>query len=242
MTDHAAIWHAALIRADTLDPAAAWRSANRTQQIIRAAPVLRAVSLDGQVSTSGHSDPTGRTIEGDQRSPDRAPAADIGALVRVEAAHRRFVDHANVVLDFVCGDTADEWHAVVQRARRLAPGTVQAGLDVDDEHALPPAILEVDRAVAKMASLCAELGCATRPPTPLEKGRTLKLPDSACCTLHLAAHNAYRVPRLPGKLLCQWCDALVHAADGRLPPPWLIDMMQTEDPAFVDGLAEWLAA
>lgn len=243
MTDHAARWHAAIIRADTLDPAAAWRAANRTLQLVAAAPVLRAVSLDGQVSTSGHTDPTGAEAEAAGHRPGVADqSADVSTLARIEATRRRFIEQANVVLGWVCGDTPDSWHGVVARSRQLHPGTIQAGLDVDDESLLPPAIEQVVQAVDDMAGICDDLGCATRPPSPLEKGRTLNLPDEACCTLHLAAHSAYRVERLPGKLLCQWCDALVHAAGGKLPPVELIDKMQAEHPGFTHHLEEWLVS
>jgi hypothetical protein len=238
--DYAALWHASIIRADTLDPDAAWRAVNGTQRATNAAPVLRAVSLDGRVSTSGHSDPTAAVADAAQAAePPRATTFD---PLSVERTRRRFIANANIVLDWVSGDIVEDWRGVVRRARRLQPGTIQAGLDVDDEYLLPPAIEHVAQAVDDMAAVCSALGCATRPPTPLERGRQAKLPDSACCTLHLSAHSAYRVPRLDGKLLCQWCDALVHAAGGKLPPVWLIDMMQTEDPTFIDGLEDWLAS
>src|SRR5690606_34661345 len=70
-----------------------------------------------------------------------------GDLRHLDRASRQFVSAANVVLEWVAGTQATTWAGVLHANAQLMPGTIQAGLDVDDERAMPTAIAAVSKAV-----------------------------------------------------------------------------------------------
>ena len=161
------------------------------------------------------SDPTGNAATR-SRTSDRS-ADDLSRLAR---AHLDFVAGAVVVLDWVAGERPDTWAGVLEANARLMPGSVQAGLDVDDEHRLPGAIAKVDRAVSTVRSIAADH--LPRDPSQDEQHWTAGLADEDCCVWHLAIHRRYRRPRLPGKNICADCVALAELL-GQRPPQWLLE-------------------
>lgn len=232
MSDHAETWRQAMKRARALDP-----------QRLEAAIVadqpngLRAARYDsdgggrttrvecrdescedGPPGTHSHhvvNDPTGNAAT-------RGRHKDAGAddLLRLDRATRDFVQSANGVLWWVCGDTATTWAGVVRLNAKLMPGTVRAGLDVDDDYRLPPAIAKVDRAVSEVERIAREH--QAREPSTDERHWTDDLADEQCCSWHLAIHERYRRPRAGGTNACASCLQLAELL-GQKPPQWLIE-------------------
>lgn len=223
-------WQQAMRRARALDPSRIAAS------IVQSAPNgLRATSYDhdggrssrvecnesdcedGPPGTHSHhvvNDPTGNAAT-------RGRHKDAGAddLLRLDRAATSFVQSANGVLWWVCGDTATTWQGVVRLNAKLMPGTVQAGLDVDDDYRLPPAITKVDRAVSEVERIAREH--QTREPSEDEKHWEHTNPNDLC-SWHQAIHERYRRPRVSGLNICQSCVALAELL-GQKPPQWLIE-------------------
>ena len=250
--DHADIWRQAMRRARSLNPAAL---ADRIQA--GADIGLRAVRYDATGSRTtftpcddpehcddgpdehSHmvsSDPTGnaatRTRHSDGANDD---------LRRLEQARVDFIAGAAVVLDWVCGQMPDTWADVVATNAELMPGSVQAGLDVDHRHLLPPAIAKVDRSVSTVAAIARDH--LPRDPSHDERNWTAGLADEDCCAWHLAIHRRYRRPRLPGKNICADCVHLVLLAEGSKPPTWLLEAevdRESKPKAWHAALGRWL--
>ena len=230
-TDHAALWRTAMRRAQRLNPD---RIAGR---IVAAADTgLRAARYDavggrtcrlpcrehetceegpGEHSHLVVSDPTGNTAT-------RGAASDRSSddLRRLTRSHVEFVSGAAVVLEWVSGERPHTWQGVLTANAKLMPGSVQAGLDVDDWHRLPGAIAKVDRAVSTVAAIARDH--LPRDPSTDEQHWTAGLADEDCCAWHLAIHRRYRRPRLPGKNICQDCVSLALLL-GQRPPAWLLE-------------------
>lgn len=184
------------------------------------------------------SDPTGQAaLHPRRQDPTREILADLNR------ASIAFVESANVVLDFVAGDTRSTWVGIVHRNAQLMPGTVQAGLDVDDERILPAAITATAMAVATVAGIAKRH--LPRQPTIDERHWTSGLADEDCCALHLtiAPQGHYRRPRATGSKMCADCVSLVMLADGKLPPPWLIEAeveRLAKPRAWTTALGRWM--
>ena len=229
--DHAQVWRDALARAGHLDPV-------RIAAVIVASGDngLRAQRFDAQGGRTTrvpcdqpehcddgpddhshlvHADPTGNAAT-------RGRSVDPGAddLARLDRAAREFITAANGVLWWVCGDTATSWAGVVRMSARLMPGTVQAGLDVDDERRLPRIIDKVDRAVSDVARIAA--GYLPRTPSADDRFWTDGLGPNDVCQWHADIHQRYRRPRLPGKNICQSCADLAILL-GQKPPRALLE-------------------
>jgi len=223
-------WHEAMRRARTLDPS------RITAHIVASANTgLCAVRFDteGSRTTSVPCDDPERCDEGPwdhshhiARSDPTGNAAvsnsttgsDTDDLRRLSIAHHDFLVAAGIVLDWVSGKRPTTWAGVLMVNARLMPGTVQAGLDVDDTYALPPAIRSADRAVSAVASIARDH--LPRDPSQDEKHWTAGLADEDCCAWHLEIHRRYRRPRMPGKNICQSCCDLAILG-GTKPPRWI---------------------
>lgn len=224
-------WQQAMRRARALDPSRIAAS------IVQSAPNgLRATSYDhdggrssrvecnesdcedGPPGTHSHhvvNDPTGNAAT-------RGRHKDAGAddLLRLDRATRDFVRSANGVLWWVCGDTATDWQGVVRIDARLMPGTVQAGLDVDDERRLPHIINRVDRAVTTVDRIARDH--LPRTASQDEQHWTAGLADEAVCAWHLELHRRYRRPRVGGTNCCASCIQIAELL-GQKPPRWLLE-------------------
>lgn len=164
------------------------------------------------------SDPTGNAaVRG--RSRFNATTDD---RARLDRAVRDMIRHAAVVLDWVCGKRPDSWSGVVAVNARLMPGTVQAGVDVDDERHLPHAIVQVERAVAVVADIARDH--LPREPSQDEQHWTAGLGPNDICAWHesIAPHGRYRRPRVAGTNICQACISLAEMGHKR-PPDWLLE-------------------
>lgn len=239
MIDHAQVWRDALARAGHLDP-------------IRIAAVivgqqdngLRAQRFDAQGGRTSfvacqdaehcddgpddhshlvHADPTGNAAT-------RGRSVDPGAddLARLDRAAREFITAANGVLWWVSGDTASSWSGVVRLSARLMPGTVQAGLDVDEGNRLPRIIDKVDRAVSEVARIAA--GYLPRTPSQDERHWTAGLAPEDCCRWHydIKPVGRYKRPRAAGTNVCPECIQVAEWA-GQKPPEWFMEALIEKD-------------
>lgn len=228
--DHSSVWADAMRRARTIRPdriASAIlasadsglqatrydRDGGRTSRVPCSEPE-RCDDGPGDHSHLAHPDPTGNA------AVSTRPDSDSDDLRRLNRASIEFVDAACVVLDFVKGERPDTWQAVIATNARLMPGTVQAGLDVDDDYRLPPAIKRVERTVATVAAIARDH--LPRTPTQDEQFWTAGLSDESCCSWHLEIHRRYRRPRVPGTNACQDCLSLAQLL-GQKPPRWLLE-------------------
>lgn len=251
MTDLATTWHDAMRTAATLDPNAIAAQINAS-----ADSGLRATRYDstggrttfvacdepgrcddgpGDHSHMVTSDPTGNAAVNSRGSDD--PNGDQRDLT---SAHSSFVAAANVVLDFVSGQTASTWQGVTAINSELMPGTVQAGLDVDHERLLPRAINRVSVAVLTVQNITKRHG--SRSPSTDEQHWTAGLADEDCCVWHLTIHRRYRRPRLPGKNICQSCCEVTQVG-GERPPDWLLEAevdRESKPKAWHAALSRWL--
>ena len=242
-------WHAAMRTAGKLDPEHIARAiiahadtglrgtrydrTGRTTSIPCEAP---ETCDDGPDDHSHHAsaDPTGNAATGGRID-------ELGERRRLNAAVRRFVDHARPVLEFVSGREPNTWTDVLKANAALMPGTIQAGLDVDVERILPHHMGHVIDAVADVGRLARDH--APRMPTLDEQHWTAGLADEECCVWHLAIHRRYRRQRLPGKNICQACVQLVLFADGARPPQWLLEAevdRESKPRAWDQALGRWV--
>jgi hypothetical protein len=161
------------------------------------------------------SDPTGNAaIRGLAEASD-----DLRQLRLNEVA---FVRHAGIVLDWVKGERPSTWAGVVALDAALMPGTIQSGIDVDDERVLPRAIDAVGRAVDAVERIADRH--LPREPSQDEQHWTAGLADEDCCAWHIEVHRRYRRPRAGGTNCCAECLGLAELL-GRKPPTWLIEAM-----------------
>ena len=252
MSDLAATWHEALRRARTLNPAGI------AERIRAGADVgLRAVRYDTTGSRTTfvpcddpehcddgpleHSHMVSADPTGNAATRTRHTDASNADLERLERARVDFIAGAAVVIDWVCGERPDTWTDAIAANAKLMPGSVQAGLDVDDAHILPPAIAKVDRAVSVVAAIARDH--LPRDPSHDERNWTAGMADEDCCAWHLAIHRRYRRPRLPGKNVCQDCVHLVLLGEGAKPPPWLLEAevdRESKPKAWHGALSRWL--
>lgn len=247
----AEVWRDALRRANALDPDRIARCIVQT-----ADNGLRATSYDRDGSRTSNS-----PCEDPERCPD-GPAAhshpvtsdptgnaamrrkgDDGTadLRTLDRASQRFVEQGTVVLDFVAGHRPSTWAGVVRANAELMPGSVQAGLDVDDERVLPFAIAEVGRAV----DIVEAIAKANLPREPSEDERhwTDGLADEACCAWHLAVEprGRYRRLRAGGTNVCAECHQIIEWA-GAKPPVWFMEALVERDSKPVNyrrALSRW---
>ena len=232
-------WQQAMKRARALDPSRIAAS------IVQSAPNgLRATSYDhdggrssrvecnesdcedGPPGTHSHhvvNDPTGNAAT---RGRHRDAGAD--DLLRLDRAARAFVQSANGVLWWVCGDTAADWQGVVRIDARLMPGTVQAGLDVDDERRLPHIIDRAARAVTTVERIARDH--LPRTASQDEQHWTAGLGPNDICQWHadVEPKGRYRRPRAGGTNLCPECIQVAEWA-GKKPPPWFMDALVERD-------------
>jgi hypothetical protein len=231
VTDPAATWHAAMKRAGHLDPA-------RIALAIRASADtgLRAARYDadggGRSSAvpcpdehcedgpAPHSHPVTSDPTGNAATRGRGRDSGADDLARMDRAVRDMIDGAGEVLDWVVGQRPQSWSAVVAVNARLMPGTVQAGLDVDDEGHLYAPISKVDRAVATVERIARDH--LPRTASQDEQHWTAGLADEAVCAWHLAIHRRYRRPRVGGTNVCASCLQLSEVL-GAKPPTWLLE-------------------
>ena len=252
MTDLAETWHTAMRRARNLDPSAIAARIN-----LSADTGLRAARFDkvgsrttfvpcddpehcdegpGEHSHLSASDPTGNRATSDRRAD-----ASLDELRHLNSAVLAFTRNASVVLEWVCGKHPETWAEVLTTNASLMPGTVQAGIDVDDERQLPHAIGEVDRAVSTIAAIARDH--LPRDPSQDERHWTAGLADEDCCAWHLAIHRRYRRPRMPGKNICQDCVHLVMLGEGAKPATWLLEAevdRESKPKAWTQALSRWL--
>lgn len=160
------------------------------------------------------SDPTGNA------ATSRHRAWEPIELHKLNRAVSQFIHAANGVLWWVCGDTATSWAGVVRINARLLPGTIQAGLDVDEQRHLPRVIDKVDRAVSEVAYIAASH--QARNPSQDERHWTDDLADEQVCAWHLELHRRYRRPRVGGTNCCASCLQLAEVL-GQKPPRWLLE-------------------
>jgi hypothetical protein len=233
VSDHAATWADAMRRARTVDPG------RIAAVIVQSADTgLRATRYDtsggrttrvecrdgncedGEPGTHSHlvvSDPTGNAA-----TKGRGRDSSIDDLSRLARADAEMIRHAAVVLDWVCGKRPRSWTDVVATADRLMPGTIAAGLDVDDERRLPHAITQVAHNVATVMAIAA---ChLPRTPTEDEQHWTAGLAPEDCCAWHLEIHDRYRRPRVGGTNVCGDCLTLAEIL-GQKPRRWLMEAM-----------------
>lgn len=252
--DHAGIWADTIRTARTLDPPTI-----AARIVAQADNGLRAARYDSGGSRTtfvecedperchdgpgGHrhqvtNDPTGNSAVG--HLTGRSDDGHRDELRRLNLAAESFVESANVVLDWVAGVRCPTWHAATFAACRLMPGTVQAGLEVDDEYRLPPAIAAAERSVATVAAVSRHH--LPRNPSDDERHWTAGMADEDCCDWHQAIHRRYRRPRLPGKNICQDCVSLATLG-GRKPPAWLLEAevdRAAKPKAWTLALGRWL--
>ena len=238
-TETAQTWHDAMKRAGELDP-------------VKIAAVIVSQADNGLRAARYDSDGGGRTSNAqchDQTCDDgpqphshpitsdptgnaatRGRHRDAGAddLLRLDRAARAFVQSANGVLWWVCGDTATDWQGVVRIDARLMPGTVQAGLDVDDERRLPHIIGRVDRAVTTVERIARDH--LPRTASQDEQHWTAGLGPNDICQWHadVEPKGRYRRPRAGGTNLCPECIQVAEWA-GKKPPPWFMDALVERD-------------
>lgn len=231
---HADTWRIAMRRARTLEPdriAAAivasadtgLRASRYDSDGVRTSRIPcheHETCEDGPDPHSHHvtNDPTGNAATRGRR--DDTGTAD---LRRLDAAVLTMIRHAGIVLEWVCGEDPDNWAGVVATNAKLMPGTVQAGLDVDDDYRLPPAIAAVARAVDVVERIASDH--LPRTASQDEQHWTAGLADEDCCQWHLEVHRRYRRPRVGafrGERICADCMTLVLVGDDR-PPAWLIE-------------------
>lgn len=162
-------------------------------------------------------DPTGNAAT-------RGRGRDTGAddLSRLARASADMVRHAAVVLDWVCGKRPTSWADVVAIDARLLPGTIQSGIDVDDERRLPHAITQVAHCVATVTAIATTH--LPRTPTKDEQHWTAGLAPEDCCAWHLEIHDRYRRPRVGGTNVCGDCLTLADILGGK-PRRWVMEAM-----------------
>lgn len=228
--DHAALWADTLRRAGHLNPPRILAAINAS-----ADSGLRAARYDkdgGRTSTipcedpetchdgpDDHShqlasDPTGNAAVNPKRDDTAKDRLDLGRAVN------DFVMYADVVLDFVKGTNPTTWADVVSVAAQLMPGTVQAGLDVDDARRLPRAIQKAHEAVQAVERI--HRAHSTREPSQDEQWWTSGLAPGDCCDWHMEIHDRYRRPRVSGTNICQACIDLALLL-GQKPPRVLLE-------------------
>lgn len=223
-------WRDAMRRARALDPDRIARAIlERADTGIRATTYDRDggrsanVPCDDPACSDGpdpHShptvpDPTGNAaLRGTRRQNN-----DLRAL---QAESQRFVAAACVVLDFVAGHRPSTWRGVISANAMLNAGTIQAGLDVDDERVLPHAISEVERSV-RLVERIAEVNLP-RDPSDVERYWTDGLADDACCDWHLEVEprGTYRRLKAGGTNVCAECQQLIDWCH-RKPPMWFME-------------------
>lgn len=224
-------WHAAMKRARQLDPARIAAAINQS-----APSGLKAARYDsdggrtsrvecqdtgcedGPPGTHSHhvvNDPTGNAA-----TMGRHKDSSLDDLRRLNTATVDFVRAASEVIVWVSGELPETWAEVVTVNARLMPGTIQAGLDVDDERRLPHAINRVDRAVSVVERLAHDH--LPREASADERNWTAGLADEECCAWHLAIHRRYRRPRVGGTNVCADCVNLSTLL-GQKPPQWLLE-------------------
>lgn len=233
MTDHAQTWRDTLKRAGQLDPTRVAATI-----VAQADNGLRAARYDSdgggrttrvecpenerehcEEGPEPHShlvtsDPTGNAAVRTRRDP----SAD--DLRRLERAARDFVTAANGVLWWVCGDTANTWQGIVRINARLMPGTIQAGMDVDDDYRLPPAIQRAAKAVETVSAIASDH--LPHAPSVDDQHWTAGLGPNDVCAWHRDVHERYKRPRLAGKNICGDCCAIAELL-GQKPPRWLLE-------------------
>ena len=183
------------------------------------------------------SDPTGNAAT----KGIRAGTDDLRHLSR---AVSDFVNAAGEVLEWVAGRNPTSWAGVLLDDAGLQPGTIRAGLDVDDSYVLPPLIADVDRAVATVSGIARDH--QPRAATQDEQHWTAGLADEDCCAWHLQVHPRYRRPRvalLHGQGICQDCLALYDLGESSRPPEWVLAAevgRMSKPKAWHAALGRWL--
>lgn len=237
MTSLADRWHDALRTARTLDPARIGAAITTN-----ADNGLRAARYDaqgGRTSFAPCDDP--RCDEGpDDHShvvhPDPTGNAAVSGhigdsttdLLHLDRAALAFIDAANVVLEFVKGEQAHTWAGIVRIDAQLMPGSVTAGLDIDDDYLLPPAIEAAAKAVETVNALARFH--MPREPNEDERHWTAGLADEDCCAWHLDTEprGRHRRPRAGGTNCCAECLQVAEWA-GRRPPAWFMEALIDRD-------------
>lgn len=174
---------------------------------------------EGEAGTHSHltvPDPTGNAATNGQRTNSTDD------LRRLSRAVSDMVSHAAVVLDWVTGKRPTTWVEVITVDAKLMPGTVRAGLDVDAEHDLPPAIAHVAHAVSTVGAIASVH--MPREPSQDDRHWTSGLAPEDCCAWHLEIHDRYRRPRVGGTNVCGDCLTLAEIL-GQKPPRWLREAM-----------------
>lgn len=249
----AEVWRDAMRRARALDPDRIARAI-----VERADTGIRATTYDrdGGRSANAPCDDPACSDGPDPHSHPTVPDPTGTAALRkrtddgtrdlqvLQSESQRFVMHAAVVIEYVSGDTPRSWKDVLALNSRLMPGSVQAGLDVDEERVLPHAISQVAAAVDRVERIAHEH--LPRDPSEDERWWTSDLSDEQCCSWHLAVEpkGRYRRPKRSPWPCCQDCLALVLLAKGTQPPQWLIEAeveRLAKPRAWTQALGQWLS-
>lgn len=161
------------------------------------------------------SDPTGN-----QATRGRGRDSTTDDLRRLNQANTEFVRASTAVIVWVSGELPETWQQVLTVNARLMPGTIQAGLDVDDEYHLPPLIAKVDRAVGAVEQIARDY--LPHAPSADDRHWTDGLGPNDVCQWHADLHERYRRPRLAGKNICADCCQIAELL-GQKPPRWLLE-------------------
>jgi len=251
---HAATWHDAMRRARDLDPeriaahiTASADTGLRAQRFGTVGsrstftPCREHETCDDGPAPHEHmvtNDPTGNAAVRGHRD---AGTTDLRHLAR---AADDMVTHAAAVLDWVAGKHPTTWRDVLLTNAALQPGTIRAGLDVDDERHLPHHIAQVAKAVEQVEAIASDH--QPRAATPDEQHWTAGLADEDCCAWHLRVHRRYRRPKvvlLHGQPICADCLALYDLADSTRPPDWVLEAevdRLSKPKAWHAALGRWL--